>query len=155
MFVLEPRLRRVVYVIAFEILAIALSTALLTVLSGGHADDSLPVAVAVSAIAVIWNYVFNTAFEACERRLGIAGRTIGVRVAHTAGFEFGLFLFTVPLYMAWYHVGLVEAFRMEMAILVFFLVYTFVFTWAFDTLFALPRHSGARRPAGAEPSTDG
>lgn len=150
MFVLEPRLRRIVYVIVFEVLAIALSTALLTVLSGRPAHDSLPIAIAVSAIAVIWNYMFNMGFETLERRFRVAERTLKVRVAHAAGFELGLFLLTVPLYMVWYRVGFVEAFMMEIAILMFFLIYTFMFTWVFDTLFVLPQHFLTREPAGAE-----
>jgi len=142
MFALQPRLRRLIYVIVFEILAIALSTFLLMTLSGGSSSDSLPVAITVSIIAVIWNYVFNTLFETWERSLGILVRTLKVRVMHAAGFEFGLFLFTVPIYMLWYRVGIVEAVMMEIALLIFFLVYTFVFTWLFDLVFVLPRYAG-------------
>ena len=66
MFVLKPRLRRITYVTAFEVIAIALSTVLLTILSGGPATNSLPIAITVSGIAVFWNYVFNVMFEIHE-----------------------------------------------------------------------------------------
>jgi len=33
-----------------------------------------------------------------------------------------------------------EAFMMEVALLLFFLVYTFVFTLIFDKIFTLPQH---------------
>ncbi|MBM3605433.1 MAG: PACE efflux transporter [Alphaproteobacteria bacterium] len=144
MFVLKPRLRRITYVTAFEVIAIALSTVLLTILSGMPATDSLPIAIAVSAIAVIWNYVFNMMFELWERKAQILHRSLKVRLFHAGGFELGLFLFTVPLYMAWYRVGFVDAFLMEIAVLIFFLIYTFVFTYAFDMLFVLPQHQGER-----------
>lgn len=142
MFVLQSRLRRLIYVIIFEILAIALSTFLLMVLSGGSSSDSLPVAITVSVIAVIWNYVFNTLFETWERRLGGLVRTLKVRLMHAGGFELGLLFFTVPIYMLWYRVGFVEAVMMEIALLIFFLIYTFVFTWLFDLVFVLPRYAG-------------
>lgn len=140
MFVLEPRMRRIVYVIIFEALAILFSTFLLASLSGGPAHDSLPIAVAVSFIAVVWNYIFNTGFEACERRFQIPERTIKIRIVHAIGFELGLFIFTVPLYMIWFQVGVLDALVMEAAILVFFLIYTFIFTWIFDAFFVLPQH---------------
>jgi uncharacterized membrane protein len=63
-----------------------------------------------------------------------------VRALHASGFEAGLLVLVMPLYMFWYSVGPWTAFKMEAAILLFFLVYTFVFTWIFDTVFALPRH---------------
>lgn len=150
MFVLQPHLRRLVYVIVFEVLAIALSTVMLMALSGGTAQNSLPVAIVVSLIAVVWNYAFNTIFEVWERRAQISERTPKVRVVHACGFELGLFFFTVPLYMVWYRVGFVDAFMMEVAILVFFLVYTFVFTWLFDTLFVLPQHLPNRKRVDAK-----
>lgn len=140
MFILEPRLRRAIYVIVFEIMAIALSTILLMVLSGSNAGNSLPAAVAVSVIAIIWNYIFNTMFEAYERRLRIVKRTLKIRSVHAVGFELGLFIFTIPLYMVWYHIGFAEAFMMEVSILFFFLFYTFVFTLVFDAIFPLPQH---------------
>lgn len=141
MIVLEPRMRRVVYVTIFEILAIVLSTALLTWLSGGEASNSLTVAVAISVLAVVWNFVFNTGFEAWERRAQRVGRDLKIRILHAGGFEFGLLVLTLPLYMLWYSVGVVEAFKMEAAILLFFLVFTFIFTWGFDQIFALPNHT--------------
>jgi len=138
MFVLAPRPRRLLYVIVFEALAIVLSTGLLTLLSGAPPQDSLAVSVAISGIALVWNYVYNAGFEACERRLHIVRRSLALRALHAICFELGLFLFTVPLYMLWYRVGFVQAFVMEVAILVFFMVYTFLFTLGFDSLFARP-----------------
>ncbi|RRH72191.1 PACE efflux transporter [Falsigemmobacter faecalis] len=138
MFRLPATQRRLVYVALFESLAIVLSTLLLNLLSKDDSHSSLPVAVAVSVIAVVWNFVFNTGFEAAERRFGITHRSLLVRVVHAAGFEGGLVLFTVPLFMLWYQVGVIDALVMEAAILVFFLVFTFVFTLAFDRVFPLP-----------------
>ena len=107
-------------------------------LSGSDAQDSLPVAIIVSVTAVIWNYVYNTLFESWERRHQIMDRTLRIRCFHAIGFEGGLLVFCLPIYMLWYGVGLWTAFVMEAALLLFFLVYTFVFTLIFDKIFTLP-----------------
>lgn len=138
-FTLSPVKRRIVYVSVFETLAIILSTLFLMAMSGSGAQDSLPVAVMVSIIAVIWNYLFNTAFEAWEQYKKIPARTFRIRCIHTASFEGGLILICLPIYMLWYQVGLWQAFMMEAALLMFFLVYTFVFTLLFDKVFTLPQ----------------
>lgn len=134
MFSLQPVTRRITYVIIFELIAIVLSSMILSGMSDRQVTDSLPVAVGVSLIAVVWNYVYNTLFESWERKKGITDRSVTLRVAHTVLFEAGFIVLAVPLFMWWYHVSFVTAFMMELGILVFFLVYTFVFTWLFDKL---------------------
>lgn len=139
MLTLNPLPRRILYVTLFEALAILLATLLLSLLSGGDAAGNLPVAIVASTVAVVWNFVYNTGFEAWERRRATATggdmtRSIGVRVLHTLGFEGGLVLLLIPLFMWWYSVGVLTALAMEAALLMFFLVYTFVFTWIFDLL---------------------
>lgn len=138
MITLAPIKRRIVYVTIFEIIAIISSTLILMALSGGDAVQSLPVAVMVSAAAVIWNFVFNTMFEGWEQRRGNPERTLIIRIIHALIFEGGIFLICLPLYMIWYGVGLYEAFVMESALLLFFLIYTFLFTLVFDKIFTLP-----------------
>lgn len=134
MFYLKPRSRKLVYAITFETLAILLSTVLLAILSQSQSHNSLPVAIAVSVIALIWNYIFNSFFELIESKLKIKKRTVMVRLTHAISFELGLFFFTIPLYMWWYKVGFIKAISMEITILVFFFVYTYLFTLAFDKL---------------------
>lgn len=134
MFYLKPRPRKLVYAITFETLAILLSTVLLAILSQSQSHNSLPVAIAVSVIALIWNYIFNSFFELIESKLGIKKRTVMVRLTHAISFELGLFFFTIPLYMWWYNVGFIKAISMEITILVFFFIYTYLFTLVFDKL---------------------
>ena len=130
--------RRVLYVTLYELIAIAVATAGLAQLSGQGAGHSSVVAVAASAIAVLWNVVFNWAFERWESRQTVRGRSVTRRVAHAIGFEGGLVFTLVPLFAWWFKVSLWEAFVMDLALIVFFLCYTFVFNWAFDRVFGLP-----------------
>lgn len=135
---LSPLKRRLLYVTVFELLGIVFATLVLMALSGGAAQDSLPVAIIVSTAAVVWNFIYNTFFESWEARQQIKERTLKIRSAHAIGFEGGLFVFCLPVYMLWYGVGVWTALTMEAALLLFFLVYTFVFTWLFDQVFTLP-----------------
>ena len=146
MITLSPLKRRLVYVTVFEIIAIISSTLVLMWLSHSDASESLPVAVMMSLAAVIWNFIYNTAFEAWERRRRVKHRTVWIRSVHAFGFEGGLVIICLPLYMIWYDVGLIKAFMMEVALLLFFLVYTFTFTLIFDKIFTLPHH---HKPATA------
>lgn len=143
MITLSPIKRRIVYVSVFEVIAIILSTFFLMALSGSSAKNSLPVAVMVSVAAVVWNYIYNTFFESWERKRQSAGRTLWIRCIHAVGFEGGLILICLPIYMLWYNVGIWRAFTMEIALLLFFLVYTFIFTLIFDKIFTLPQYQDA------------
>ena len=138
MITLSPIKRRILYVTLFEIFAILFSTWILMALSQGDAEDSFPVAVMVSVAAVVWNYLYNTVFESWERHKHLTVRTLRTRMLHAIGFEGGLLVICLPLYMLWYGVGIWKAFTMEITLLLFFLVYTFVFTLIFDRFFTLP-----------------
>ena len=102
---------------------------------------------ASSVIAVVWNLAFNTVFEAWESRQKVRGRSVARRIAHAIGFEGGLAAILVPVFAWWLGIGLWEAFLFDAALLVFFLVYTFVFNWSFDSAFGLPASAAAPRAA--------
>lgn len=141
--------RRVVYVGLYEGIAIALTASMLGVLGHGPLH-SMVASVGASALAVAWNLVFNALFEAWERRQSVKGRSLRRRVAHAIGFEGGLVLSIVPFFAWWLGVSLWEAFVMDLGFILFFLVYTFVFSWCFDRIFGLPASAmPARSPEGA------
>lgn len=129
--------RRVTYAVVFEALAIVFTTLILAVL-GNSAGPSLAVAVVSSTVALVWNMVFNTLFEKWEKRSGITGRPLWVRVLHMTLFEVGLVVFLVPAVALILQVSLWEAFLYELTLIVFFLVYAFVYAWVFDRVFGMP-----------------
>lgn len=143
MITLSPIKRRLVYVFFFEILAITLTTFILIVLSGSDAQESLPLAIIIAIVAVIWNFVYNTLFEYWERRHQIKARTFKIRSVHAIFFEGGLTLVCLPLYMLWYGVGIWTALTMEVSLVIAFLIFTFVFTLIFDHIFTLPQQTKA------------
>lgn len=135
---LQGLMRRLIYVSLYELIAIAAATAGLALLTGQGAGHSSVVAVAASVIAIVWNIVFNWAFERWEARQPVRGRSVARRVAHAIGFEGGLVFTLVPLFAWWFDITLWRAFVMDLGLIVFFLCYTFVFNWVFDRVFGLP-----------------
>ncbi len=132
-----PR-RRLIYVTLYELIAIGVVTLALAVFTDHGWGSSGGLAVGSSAIAVVWNLVFNGLFERWERRQPVRGRSVARRLAHAIGFEGGLLLWLVPFIAWWLGVSLWQALVLDIGLLLFFLVYTFVFTWVFDRLFGLP-----------------
>jgi len=129
--------RRVVYVTLYEGIAITVTTLALLVL-GHNPFDSFVASVGASFLAVTWNLIFNAIFEAWESRQVIKGRSVRRRIAHAIGFEGGLVLSMVPFFAWWLEVSLWQAFVMDLGFILFFLIYTFVFSWCFDRVFGLP-----------------
>lgn len=130
--------RRIIYVGMYELLAIILSSLLLRVMSNAGAADSLGIAIAASAIAILWNLVFNYGFEFWESTRQQQGRGLVSRAMHALGFEIGLLILSVPLLAWWLDISLLQAVILDFGLLTFFLFYTFAFTWAFDAVFGLP-----------------
>jgi uncharacterized membrane protein len=140
--------RKLVYVSLYEGFAILFASIGLALLSGAGAGKSTALAVVSSVIAVVWNLVFNTLFEAWEARQPVRGRSFKRRIAHAIGFEVGLGAILVPVFAWWLDIGLWEALLFDAALLLFFLVYTFAFNWSFDRVFGLPASAAvAARPA--------
>lgn len=141
---MSPVVRRVVYVTAYEGLAILFSTLIFLLLGHGGGEAGLS-AIIASAVAVAWNFVFTTAFEWWETRNPVKGRSVARRIAHAVLFEGGLCVVLTPVLALTLGISLLEAFITNFGLLVYFLVYTYGFNLGFDRLFGLPE--------SAKPST--
>nr|WP_227494442.1 PACE efflux transporter [Ramlibacter pallidus] len=119
-------------------LAIVLASTLLRWLSDSPVVTAGLTAAASSAIAMAWNYVYNSLFEQWEARQVRKGRSLLRRVVHAVGFEAGLVVMLVPLFAWVLGVSLLAALLLNAAMIVFFLVYAFLFNLAFDRVFGLP-----------------
>ena len=139
--------RRIVYITLYEGIAIIVASAGLALMTGQSAGHSGVAAVLASAIAILWNLSFNALFERWESRQAVRGRSVRRRVAHAIGFEGGLIAFLVPMFAWGLGVTLWQALVMDLGLVMFFLVYTFVFNWAFDRVFGLPASAAPRAPA--------
>lgn len=130
--------RKIVYVTLFEAIAIAVTSNGLSAGSGSSLEHAGVAAVASSVIAVLWNLAYNTAFEHWEARQTVRGRSFQRRAVHAIGFEIGLSLCLIPLFIWWLQIGLWQALLLDIGLSLFFVVYAFLFNLAFDKLFGLP-----------------
>lgn len=136
---LKPWLRRALQVGIYELIAIAAVTAGALTLTNENLTSSAAYAALTSAVAVLWNYAYNTLFEFWETRQKRKGRSLLRRSVHAIGFELGLIVTLVPLMAWWFHLHLTTAFVAEIGLMIFFMAYTLIFNWAFDRLVGLPR----------------
>jgi uncharacterized membrane protein len=134
----RPTLRRILYATSFELGGVLMSTLLLLVMAETSAGGSLLFSILASTVAMLWNLGFNAAFEAWETRQTTRGRSLARRITHALLFEAGLAAALLPLTAWWFSVTLLTALLYEGVLIGAFLIYTYLFTLAFDRLFGLP-----------------
>lgn len=130
---------RIRHTVMFEVIGLAL------VIPGGAQLFGLPathmgvIGVGSATVATIWNFFFNLGFDHAMRRLiGHARKDLPTRILHALLFEAGLLVLLLPP-IAWYlGMGLWETFLMDLAIVIFYVVYAFLFNLAYDRLFPIP-----------------
>lgn len=144
--------RRVIYITLYEVIAIAVVSLALTLLTHRSLGHASILSLMASAVAILWNLAFNTVFERWEARQAVRGRSVLRRIAHAIGFEGGLLVFLVPLFAWWLNVSLWQALVMDIGFLLFFLGYTFVFNWTFDAVFGLPASAAIASVTAAQPA---
>ena len=133
-------IERIGHALTFELIALAICAPLFGWLMGTSVGAMGALTLAISLIAMLWNVVYNALFDRLQRRIGFT-RGFAVRMAHALVFELGLILVTVPLAAWWLSISLWRAFVLDLGFLMFFLPYTVVFNWAYDTLRARCRRS--------------
>ncbi len=97
------------------------------------------VAVVSATLATLWTYIYNLIFDKIKyARVGHTAKGLGLRIIHSILFEFGLLLVLMP-FLAWYlGITLIQAFWMDIAFALFYLVYAFVYNWLYDIIFPVP-----------------
>ncbi|MET0530433.1 MAG: PACE efflux transporter [Microvirga sp.] len=130
---------RIRHALSFEIIGLALVTPLGAWAFGMPLHDIGVVGFVSATIATIWNYIYNLGFDRVIQRVrGSTAKTASIRVLHTVLFEAGLLLVLMPP-IAWYlGISLWQAFLLDISFAVFYMVYAFVFNWAYDRVFPLP-----------------
>ncbi|MFL7841468.1 multidrug/biocide efflux PACE transporter [Raoultella ornithinolytica] len=124
---------RVIHAVSFEGLAtliLALTAAWLmqrSVLEMGG------LSVLLATLAMVWNLIYNAAFDRLWPVSRVV-RTLKVRALHAIGFESGFILIGVTAVALILGVSLIQAFMLEIGFMLFFLPYTMLFNWIWDTL---------------------
>ena len=134
----KDRLR---YTIAFEAgLAAILVPAGAAFFEKGIAEIGL-LGVVLSLKAVLIGLLYNWLFDRLDARMGRVSSdrsTLG-RALHAIGFELSLVTTSLPIYLWWLNLTLLEAVMMDAVVTTFVVVYTYIFTLAYDRLFPVSR----------------
>ncbi len=133
---------RVRHALLFEAVALAIFIPGSAALFDQPMEHMGVIGIVSATIATLWNFVFNLGFDRALLRLrGSVHKTMAMRVAHTLLFEAGLVVMLIPM-IAWYlDISLWAALLMDIAIVIYYLVYGFLFNIAYDHLFPVARGS--------------
>ena len=93
--------------------------------------------IVMSLMAMIWNYVYNYAFDRFLIFFNhpLYPRTFKLRVFHSVCFEGGFMPASVPFTMVWMRVTFIQALTMDIAFTMAVLIYTLIFNYVYDVIF--------------------
>ena len=130
---------RIRHTLCFEIIGLLIFAPLASLVFGFELQLMGVIAIVGSIIATVWNFVYNLWFDhAMVKFRGSVHKTLIIRICHALLFEGGLLLLFMPM-IAWYlGISLWEAFIMDIAMATFYVVYAFVYNWAYDKIFPIP-----------------
>ncbi|MBE0441407.1 MULTISPECIES: PACE efflux transporter [unclassified Psychrobacter] len=129
---------RIRHAVGFELIGLLIFAPLASWVFGFELHSMGVVALTGSIVATVWNYFYNILFDNALLKLrGEVKKTVAIRVLHAALFEGGLLVLFLPA-IAWYlDISLWAAFKMDIAMATFYLVYAFVFNWVYDRVFPI------------------
>lgn len=100
----------------------------------------------LSIKAMLVSLIFNWAMDHLDARRGVCAsdRTLFGRIVHALGFELSLLTTSLPLYVWWLEITLLQALAADLFVTSFVVLYTYAFTLGYDRLFPItPRPSFA------------
>ena len=125
---------RIVHVLLFEGIALLLFVPLAMLLTQEGAAKMTWLSVMLSIIAMIWNYLYNLLVDWMygENR---AARGFLMRIGHSIGFEFGMFVLSFPILVLMLNETFLTVLWMDFGVFIFFFFYTIIFNWIYDLQF--------------------
>ncbi len=146
-------LDRIRHTVGFELIGMLIFAPLGSWVFGYALHQMGVIAAVASLVAAVWNYVYNLMFDKAMVRLtGSVRKSPAVRVCHALLFELGLLIVFLPS-VAWYlKISLLDALLMDLAVAGFYVVYAFVYNWAYDIVFPVPGRAVPGEASGSEPA---
>ncbi len=127
---------RIRQAVSFEAFGVLLSVPLAVFIFGFDLNKTSVLGIVGATMATAWNYAFNLMFDHGLKRItGSTQKSMKIRLLHAISFEMGLLVAFLPFITWWMDIGLVEALIVDFAFIAFYLVYAFVFTWCYDSIF--------------------
>lgn len=127
---------RIRQAISFEVIGLLISVPLAALAFGYSLEKTGVLGLIGASLATLWNYIFNLGFDhALKRFTGSTRKSIKIRFLHAISFESGLLIVFLPIIAWWMNIELLEALLVDVSFALFYLVYAFVFTWCYDSIF--------------------
>ncbi len=133
---------RLRYTVVFEMtLLVLLVPAGAAFFDKGWADIGL-LGLILSTKAMLVNLIYNWVFDHIDARANrvSSDRSTPGRILHAVGFELSLVITSLPIYVWWLNLTVLEAVLTDLVVTSFVVVYTYLFTLGYDRLFpVVPR----------------
>ncbi len=132
---------RALQTISFELGAIAVVAPAYAGLIGGEMSQSLTLFFAISLTMLAWGPAFNTAFDWIDRRLTgrvASDRPPGLRLVHAVLDEVTSTAVSLPVILALTDLGFWAALTLDVALTLYYVVYTYIFHVIYDRLRPIP-----------------
>lgn len=127
---------RIRQAVSFETIGLLISVPLAAFAFGYSLEKTGVLGLIGATLATTWNYLFNLGFDHALKRLtGSTRKSLKLRFLHAFSFELGLLLAFLPIIAWWMNISLLDALLLDVSFAMFYLVYAFVFTWCYDTIF--------------------
>lgn len=124
---------RVIHAVSFEGLATLILAPTAAWLMQRSVVEMGGLSILLATLAMIWNLIYNAVFDRLWPVSRVV-RTLRVRALHAIGFESGFIIIGVTAVALILGVSLIQAFMLEIGFMLFFLPYTMLFNWLWDTL---------------------
>lgn len=124
---------RVIHAITFEGLATLILAPTAAWLMQRSVLEMGGLTIILATTAMVWNIIYNAVFDRLWPVTRVK-RTAKVRALHALGFECGFIVIGVSIVSFVLGVTLLQALTLEIGFFLFFLPYTMLYNWAYDTL---------------------
>lgn len=124
---------RIIHAVSFEGLATLILAPTAAWLMQRSVVEMGGLSILLATLAMVWNLIYNAIFDGIWPVSRVV-RTLKVRALHAIGFECGFITIGVTAVALLLGVSLIQAFMLEIGFMLFFLPYTMLFNWVWDTL---------------------
>ncbi|MFK4765736.1 PACE efflux transporter [Desulfobaculum sp. SPO524] len=131
---------RLRHAVLFELFGLLIAAPMAAWVTGKSISHTGVMSLSLSLSAMVWNCVYNWGFDhmLVWMKRPLHKRPVWLRSVHALLFEVTFLLLTLPGVAWWMDMPLSHALVMNIGFSTFFMVYAFVYNWAYDIVFPCP-----------------
>lgn len=137
---MRSRRDRIRHTLLFEFFLVVISVSVLPHIFDVPTHSFGLLSIAMSLLAMFWNYVYNVAFDKLLIRMGkpLSPRPVSLRAIHSIVFEIGFTLLGVPMVMYGLNIDFMQALIIDVTFLIAVPIYAFFFNLIYDAIYPMP-----------------